>query len=457
MSRLNVVLVVFDTARRDRFGCYGYPRPTTPVVDGLAREGLLFEHMITPAPWTVPSHASLFSGLYPREHSAEFPVPLLRNDVRTMARHLRAAGYRTVAVTANALLTRTGLEEGFDEMRVRKDVDFTWLRRRARFVLGWGDTGAEGIARYAVRLLRGSLRPPFFLLLNFMECHWPYLPPRRFERRFLRRPLSWMASARRRQRERRVQAWEGVARAGEAGLAQLHDMYDASLATADERFGRVLEALRRARLDGETVVIVTADHGENIGDHGLATHQGSLHRTLIHVPFIVRIPGRSPARIEGLAQFTDVFAGLCRLLRLDPPEALVDRPMAVDPFTLPPTAPGREYAFAEWSHWGDREMNNVQQRSPTYDLSTIPVGLDAVQDRRFKLVIRRDTAAQTLYDLETDPGELHDAAAQLPDVLERLRGALWQWREAFPQSTLPVYTPEEAAAVELRLRENGYV
>ncbi len=457
MSRPNLLLVVFDTARRDRFGCYGYPRPTTPVVDGLARGGLLFEQMITPAPWTVPSHASLFSGLYPREHAAEFPMPFLRKDVSTLARHLRAAGYRTAAVTANALLTRTGLEEGFEQVRARKDVDFGRLHRRARFVLGWGDTGAEGVAGHAARLLRGPLRPPFFLYVNFMECHWPYLPPRRFERRFLRRPLSWTASARRRLRERRVQAWEGIALADEDSLALLQDMYDASLATADDRFGKVLEALGQAGYDDGTVVIAAADHGENIGDHGLATHQGSLHRTLIHVPFIVRIPGRSAARIEGLVQFTDVFAGLCRLLGMDPPETLVDRPMAVDPFALTPTDPGRAYAFAEWSHWGAREMDTVQQRSPHYDLSTVPVGLDAVQDRRFKLVIRRDTGSETLYDLETDPGERNDVASRRAEEVHRLRGALWRWREAFPQGATGDYTAEEAAAVESRLRELGYV
>ncbi|MGH2452760.1 MAG: sulfatase, partial [bacterium] len=307
-DRPNLILVVFDTARRDRFGCYGYPRGTTPAVDALAGEALLFERMITPAPWTVPSHASLFTGLYPREHGAQNPVPMLTGSALTLAAHLRTLGYATVAVTNNALIYgETGLAAGFDDVRLRPGDNGRprWLWR-AEFLLGLTDSGAAATTQLVGELLP-RLRRPFFLFINYLECHWAYLPPRRFARRFARQ--SWPQSVRYRLRSRRRLVWEAIAEADGSRLALYNDLYDAELATLDERFGRLLDHLRRAGSWEETALLLTSDHGENIGEDGLASHQGSLRQNLIHVPFLARIPGRRSARIGGLTQFTDVFAG----------------------------------------------------------------------------------------------------------------------------------------------------
>ena len=105
MSRpLNIVIIILDSARRDRFGCYGYTRPTTPAVDAFASGALVFDRMITPGPWTIPSHASLFTGLFPREHGAHFPIAQLRRGQPTLPSHLASWGYHCVAASANSLL-----------------------------------------------------------------------------------------------------------------------------------------------------------------------------------------------------------------------------------------------------------------------------------------------------------------------------------------------------------------
>ncbi len=458
MASLNLVFVIFDSARRDRFGCYGYGRPTTPAVNALASEGLVFDQMITPAPWTVPSHGSLFTGLYPREHGGQWPVPLVRKDCIRLAQHLQAHGYATACVSANPLLTRGGLNEGFQIALARKDLNGSVLRRRLRFVLGLHDSGSAAVTSRAAQLMGGALRPPFFVMLNFMECHWPYFPPVRFLQRFLPGSHTWLRAAWHRMRDREQQAWESIAVADDEQLAVLQGMYDAALATVDDRFGFLLEALRQSRHVDDTVVVVAADHGENIGDHGLATHQGSLHRTLIHVPFIARIPGRSPARISGLVQFTDVFAGVCRLLGLEPPAEVRERPMGVDPFNLHDGEPGRPYAFAEWRHWGREPVRRMQRQSPHFDFSMIPDGLEVAQDRRFKLVVRQDTGDAALYDLDVDPDETHNVAGLYPEQVARLRRALQDWHTQFPAVTMTAaYTSEEVAAVETRLRELGYL
>lgn len=450
--RPNVILVVFDTARRDRFGCYGYRRDTTPAVDSLAAESLLFERMITPAPWTVPSHASLFTGLYPREHGAENPVPMLRGSVLTLAAHLRAHGYATAAVTNNPLISgETGLAYGFDEVRLRPRANGRprWMGR-LEFLLGLADSGAAATTRLVAGLLP-RLGLPFFLFLNYLECHWHYLPPRHFERRFARQ--SWFASVRHRLSTRRRLMWEAIAEADAPRLALYSDLYDAELATLDERFGRLLDHLRRAGLWEETVLLVTSDHGENIGEDGLASHQGSLRQNLIHVPFIVRIPSRGAARIGGLTQFTDVFAGLCRLLDLPVPEHLRERPDAVDPFALELGAPGRPYAFAEWRGWSQDKLERLARRAARFDFARIPGALESVQDGRVKLVVD-DVGRERVYDLAADPGEGTPTATEEGG---RLREALSRWRAAHPPLASGGYSKAEEAAVESRLRELGYL
>ncbi|MGH7321140.1 MAG: sulfatase-like hydrolase/transferase, partial [Candidatus Rokuibacteriota bacterium] len=401
----------------------------------------------------VPSHASLFTGLYPREHGAENPVPMLRGGLPTLASHLGAHGYATVAVTNNPLIYgETGLAAGFDEVRLRPGANGRprWLGQ-AEFLLGLADSGAAATTRLVGELLP-RLRRPFFLFINYLECHWHYLPPRRFERRFARQ--NWPQSVRYRLRSRRRLVWEAIADADASRLALYNDLYDAELATLDERFGRLLDHLRRAGLWEETVLLLTSDHGENIGEDGLASHQGSLRQNLIHVPFLAKIPGRRRERIHGLTQFTDAFAGLCRLLDVAVPEHLSERPLAIDPFRLAGDDPGRPFAFAEWRGWSPEKLQRLARRASRFDFARIPGALEAVQDGRVKLVVD-DLQRERLYDLVADPGE--GASTARPEEAARLREALSQWRAAHPSRLPEDYSPEEHAAVESRLRELGYL
>src|SRR5437870_2760726 len=141
-----IVLVVFDTARWDRVGCYGYERPTTPTLDSLARDGLRVKTMVSNAPWTLPAHASLFTGLYPSQHGSQWRTgPKLRPSVKvTMAEWLGSLGYETWCVTNNGMISgRTGLARGFDRYLFRLDLERGWRRRarRAEKVLRGGDSG----------------------------------------------------------------------------------------------------------------------------------------------------------------------------------------------------------------------------------------------------------------------------------------------------------------------------
>ncbi|MGH9197181.1 MAG: sulfatase-like hydrolase/transferase, partial [Acidimicrobiia bacterium] len=268
----DIVLVVFDTARRDRFGCYGYERMTTPTVDSLATSGLMAETMITNGPYTLPSHGSLFTGLFPTEHGSQWGTgPQLRESVElTMAEWARDLGYETVCATNNGLISsRTKLSRGFDRYGARLALERGPKRvsRRIKKVLFGGDSGGH-IVNDWVRDQLKEVKGPLFLFVNYLECHWAYAPPPRYVRQLggpkFRFPagLAYRAST-----AARVGPWEAIARADPKTLQIYSNLYDAELANADGHLANLLEVLRGAgRLrDGNSIVLVTSDHGEHLG------------------------------------------------------------------------------------------------------------------------------------------------------------------------------------------------
>ncbi|HEV8339865.1 MAG TPA: sulfatase [bacterium] len=458
----NILFIVIDAARRDRFGCYGYERGTTPTIDALARESLVFDRMIATAPWTLPSHASLFTGLYAREHGADRPALKMREGLVTLGEYLAQHGYAPLIVSNNPLVSRRwGIVNGSTPVMMRREFDPDFRRgvasawsRRIKTVLGASDKGAGATNRLIEALLPG-LQTPFFLFVNYMECHWSYLPPRQFERRFAPRVRSRLQSARQRLHLRLRRSWDPDLAKDPEQVALLSDLYDASLAYVDSRVGDLLTRLARdGRLDN-TIVVVTADHGEELGDHGLIGHGMHLYQSLLHVPFLARIPGRPATRIDSLVQFTDVFAGLCRLVGLPEPPQLRDRPFSGDPFALPPGSGGRAFAFAEWHQW---EGERLVRRLGTFPGFRSTPSAETVQDERYKLIVEPASGQERLFDLRADPGERNDLGDGLPDVRARLHSALEEWRAVCqPRGRANAYSAEEQRVLEARLADLGYI
>ncbi len=268
----NIVLVVFDTARWDRFGCYGYERPTTPTVDGLAERGLKVDAMIANGPWTLPSHGSLFTGLYPSQHGSQWQTgPVLRDAVEvTMAEWLRSLGYHTVCATNNGLISpRSRLSRGFDRYAFRLDLErgVPRMLRRSKKVLAGGDSGGHIVNRWLARELRDAPQP-LFLFVNYLECHWSYAPPRRLTKRVGGTRMGAVEELAYRIRVAgRVGPWEGIARADERALEAYSTLYDGEVANVDEHLGRLMDTLRATGHleEGLTIMIVTSDHGEHVG------------------------------------------------------------------------------------------------------------------------------------------------------------------------------------------------
>jgi arylsulfatase A-like enzyme len=460
----NIVLVVLDTARRDRFGCYGYNKPTTPNVDSLARDGLLVERMFANAPWTPPSHASLFTGLYPSEHGCQWgeEIRLQEGVGVTMAEWLKTFGYETVCVTNNGLISpATGLTRGFDSITSRFDLERGVRRtaRRLRKGLFGGDGGGGIINRH----LRGALqrvRRPMFLFVNFLEPHWAYVPRPSVVRRVGGPRFRFPRGLHYRLRiADKVGPWEAIARADRERLDIYSTLYDGEVASADMHFGRLMETLdRTGHLRRDTIVMVTSDHGEHIGEHGLADHHASLDDHIIDVPFVAWGPGLVERGSRGgMWELVDVFGSLARLIDQPVPAPYLEGRRSS--LLVGDAAESNPHAFAEWRSWNPKELGRLSRRNPSYDFAPIARDIVSVRDERFKLV-RGSDGSELLFDCRSDPDEETDVSSSHPEVAGRLRAEL----DAAVASWSPPsdaggsgYSEAERKQVEEQLSALGYI
>lgn len=464
-----VVLVVFDTARRDRFGAYGYPQATTPTVDALAADGLRVQTMISNAPWTLPAHASLFTGLYPSEHGAQWQTgPKLREGVRlTMAEWMKGLGYTTVCATNNGLISqRTGLARGFDRYAFRLDLEKGLARamRRAKKAAFGGDSGGRIVNEWVRSQIRDlAADEPLFLFVNYLECHWSYAPPPRMLRQVGGDAYSWSEGFRyRRTLASRTGPWEAIARASEHDLAAYSRYYDGELANADAHLAALLESLASAGRFGDgsdALVMVTSDHGEHLGESGLADHHASLDDLLIDVPFVAHGPGIVPSGVRsGVNEFVDVLPSLARRLEAELPLPYLDG-RRTDLFTDLEQEEASEAAFAEWRSWTDKEKTRLAARNPAYDFRGLGRDLVAVRDSRFKLV-RAGGGAEVLFDLHADPAEttdvMHAFGEDAAALRRRLDAQLERWKP-WERGGQAETTPEDQRDIERRLTELGYI
>ncbi len=396
----HVIVLSLDTVRADRLGCYAGGRSRTPNLDALAEGADRYRSCVATAPWTLPSHASMFTGLFPFEHGTHgFRVAdyvdnahPLHPDHLTLAEGLRAAGYRTAAFVANTvyLANRFGLAQGFETDEVRRLGAGAMTDRALRY-LDERDPGA-----------------PCFLFVNYMDAHRPYgmapaselarLPEEEHPAMLLERLC-----------ERVMLGGEAPGALGE----RVSDLYDGGLEALDREVGRLLDGLReRGLLDG-ALVLVTSDHGEAFGDHGIVEHGKDVYESLISVPLIVKRPGQAEgatrAELASLVDVPGLIAGSIpgatgALLREDFPRL----PGGGHPVTA-------EVHFArprELLLYGERF-----QRERT-----------ALREGRFKLIV--GAAGVELYDLDADPEEQDDLARREPARASALRSRLDSFLDA---------------------------
>ena len=316
----NVLFVVLDTVRKDHLTPYGYDRPTTPALERFAREALVYENAVAQAPWTLPVHASMFTGRYPSEHTATQESPYLPEDVGTLAEALAAVGYRTACFSSNAWITPyTRLTAGFDEHDsffealpggiATSTAAALWQRLTDGRLRPLADRAVEvgNVIHERLAARRSESKTPaivdrtrrfvgdtdgrWFAFVNLMDAHLPYYPPEEYRATFApnvdpngvcQNSKSYNAGAR---------------SITEAEFDSIRRLYDAELRHMDAELDRLFEWLKRADRWEDTVVIVCADHGELHGEFGLYGHEFAVYDPLINVPLVMKHPDLPAGRI----------------------------------------------------------------------------------------------------------------------------------------------------------------
>jgi arylsulfatase A-like enzyme len=308
----NVLLIVLDTVRAQSLGLYGYRRLTSPCLERLAATGVVFERAISTAPWTLPSHCTMFTGRYPHELSALFGQAL-DATYPTLAEAYRDSGYATAGFVANLpyCCRHFGLARGFTHYEdfpvsagqvvlsstlSRRLADSDAFRRLTRYYDYWNRKPAELINQQFLDWLPRRGGRPFFVFLNYFDAHMPYLPPRPFDAMF--------GSGRsqghyKHLRQRTFDCdWLDRQRLSASQLQAEIDAYDGSIAYLDQQLGLLFAELEKQDELRNTLVVITADHGEQFGEHGLYSHGNSLYLPLLHVPLVLLFPGRLPAGVR---------------------------------------------------------------------------------------------------------------------------------------------------------------
>lgn len=302
-AKPDVVLYVIDSLRADRLGCNGYGRQTTPSIDRFARENAFYQNAYSNSAWTKPASASLFTGLFPKNHLTQHLADRLPEGAVTMAEELRKSGYRTAAIVGNDILdSRFEIGRGFETFQVR--ATSTEISREA--------------FRFLDSLQARKDRAPVFLLIWTMDPHAPYTPDPAFRNLFdIQRyePIDVL--------ERRIMGIRSERIRPTPGQWEyIKALYDQEVASSDSWFGRLRGRMEDKGFYQDAVVILTSDHGESFNEHGNVGHGSSLHNELIRVPLIIKAPLLSKGTHEERVQHTDLFPTLLDLLGMAPPYPL---------------------------------------------------------------------------------------------------------------------------------------
>ncbi len=377
----NVLLITIDTLRADALGAYGDERGTSPNLDRLASQGVLFEQVVTSAPLTLPSHSTILTGKHPYAHGARSNAGfVLPEENVTLAEVLAEAGYVTAAeIAAPVIGKRTQLDQGFREYRGPGSFEVT-LKRVGRATpdrvllddspIELEERPASDITKFGLRFLREHADRPFFLWLHYFDPHTIYVAPPRFSEKFGDSP------------------------------------YHGEIAFVDEQVGVVIQQLRTLGIAERTLVVVTSDHGEALGEHDESTHSYFVYDSTMRVPLILWGPPDLPRgrRIGALVRTADIAPTILDLLDLPPLERIQGA-------SLLPVVQSESMAPLRLGYGESLELRN------TFGGDV----LRFVREGRWKYIHK---VRPELYDVLEDPGELDNLATERPERVEQLEGRL---------------------------------
>jgi len=418
-----ILVLLVDCLRADHLAVGGSTLGATPNLDRLASQAVVFDRASAVASWTRPSVPSIWTGLYPSEHGLTDLIEggkgvrggVLSEEAVTVSEAMQAAGYRTALIGNQFQLSpRFGMAQGYD--LYQNNVKSAHGMRES--LLAWLDE-APG--------------QPFFAYLHYLEIHWPYWQKASTRGRFGSDAITSRLDAN--LDELRAGIDSGAMALDDADRKEIAARYAEALAALDNEIGTLLGELEKRGVLDETLVVVMADHGEELGERGGIEHGHTLKEELLHVPYIWRLPASwrgKGLRHEAVMVETRTLAPTLM--------ALVGQPI--------PTAVSAP-SLLPW-------LAGPRPEEPPYRiLAAESNGMFEVRDERFKLVARPSQQRFELFDLETDPGERVDVAAENPAELEALRSAFRAWRAGL--KPLPMSSTQLDTETEVGLRSLGYI
>lgn len=511
----NILFIVLDTLRRDHLSTYGHRAETSPELDAFAADATLFERAISAAQWTVPSHASMFTGLYPSTHGLTQADGMLSGSYPALAEILRGGGYHTAAFCNNPLVgvLNNGLQRGFERFfnyasaapfrpteaqrhRLRRELLRTFRRYFARpignsfahsdllfrlslnpmFVPLWtrlinykGNTAhsIDDLMGYWQKHEAGGSEQPIFAFLNLMGAHTPYSPPQDYLNRVapeLRHDKHAYPFMRRFNSDAARWASPTVPPLQDWERQTLDSFYDAEIAYQDDHVGKLLRQLKQSGALDNTLVIICADHGEGHGDHQFMGHGFVVYQELVHVPLIVRYPDHFPTgkRIEINVSTRRLFHTVLEAAGIQPPLDEADPNANINALTLKHAANGKDDAehglvFAE-AFPPLTFLNVIQHRNPAL---VEPMSLHSVRrgiyDGQHKLAVV-DGRIEGFFDVANDPTETQDlATVQAAQAAEMQRKLASLVTLAESRRAEAGFTSEVDASVLDHLRALGYI
>jgi arylsulfatase A-like enzyme len=512
----NVLFVVMDTVRKDHLGPYGYDEPTTPGLDDFAAEATVFEQAVAPAPWTLPVHASLFTGLYPHQHGADQENPYLEGTT-TLAQTLSAAGYDTACYSSNAWITPyTRLTEGFDDQDNFFEVmpgDFlsgplakAWqtlndnetLRGVADKLVSLGNTAHEMLAggenadsktpavvdrtqEFVADSVANDDSEGFFAFINLMDAHLPYHPPEEYAERFA--PGVDSDDICQNSKEYNSGAYD----IDDAEWDAIRGLYDAEIAHIDAELTRLFDWLKAEDLWDDTAVVVCADHGELHGEHDLYGHEFCLYDPLVNVPLMVKHPALETERREDQVELLDCYHTVLDSLGVTGGEPAETGELAVpmDPTRSLLSADYRDFAAGDVQtdpgKVGDGEYAFVEYSRPVVELKQLEekaadAGITLPEDSRFysrmraarrtdAKYVRIDRIPDETYRIDRDPGETENLAGSDDEAIAETEAALAEfeaaaggaWTDADEGEVSDDSLAEMDEEAQDRLRDLGYM
>jgi len=467
----DVLFIVMDTVRAQSVSAYGYERETSPVFDAFAKEGVLFRDANAAATWSLPAHASLFTGHFPSSHRAHDETRYLDDRLPTLAQTLAERGWETRCFTANTYISETfGLTRGFGW------TDNAWITgaggRGFSFIYRLVDTlGFEAYDKGGAQVVENLRRwmatrpadgPPAFVFVNFLEAHFPFnqLPDEHLHA-FTDAPASTLSRAS--QTAFGVQFGRQLTPDEYDEIRQpIVDMYDGGVRYTDELVGKVIDLWRERGTLDHTIVVVLGDHGEMVGEHGAFGHVSSMYQPGVEVPLAFRYPPKIPAGsvVEPTVSTVGVFGTLMDLLGQSPPPGL-------QVASLLPALQGATVGIPVIAERYEEKMLS-ERFAPGTANGTGPLlqphgRYRSYRNGAWKLAVWSLDGGPWLFDLASDPNEDHDLAASRPDELARMKTELATYEkalglQALTEAVSAVTPPEQISDAErAQLEALGYL